>query len=106
MRSGLFFVMIILCSGLVASHANAGDGQVAEELKVARQMLDDAFSNNDVATIRSMVTPDHVGVTSYYRGSFTAEEEIATLSEFKGRYFDFSDTKVDVLGDNAAMITF
>ncbi|MEM9106507.1 MAG: nuclear transport factor 2 family protein [Pseudomonadota bacterium] len=106
MRNRLSVVAVCLCAVLVVSNARSSGSDVVEQIKAARLMLDAAFQNNDVEAIKSMVTPDHVGVTTYYNGSFSAEKEIATLSLFKGRYFDFSETKVDVLGEDAAMITF
>lgn len=98
--------LIIIWTTLIAATASASDSELAEELKAARLALDTAFENQDEATIMSMVTPDHFGVTSYFQGSFVTAEEIAALRELKVRYFDFSETKVYSLGPDAAMITF
>ena len=102
----ILFLAVYFCTILIVSNTHAEDAQLVEELKAARLALDDAFQNNDVTTIRNMVTPDHVGVTTYYEGSYSADKEIATLSKLKVKYFDFSETKVDLLGADAALVTF
>ncbi len=106
MRSGLILITFFIWSTVIGSIAMAADAEMAEELKAARLTLDAAFQNGDGATIKSMVTPDHVGVTSYNPGAFPTDEQIANLSKFKGEYFDFSENKVDILGPDAVMITF
>lgn len=106
MRLGMLIVAVSLWTVVAGSMATADDAHLAEELKAARLTLDTAFQNGDAATIKSMVTPDHLGVTSYNPGAFATDEQIANLSKFVGKYFDFSKTKVDVLGPDAAMITF
>lgn len=105
MRLHMILFALSLAMLPVAS-AVAADNQLVEEIKAARLALDTAFAEQDVETIKSMVTPDHVGVTSYYYGPFSTQEEIVTLSKLKVDYFNFSNTIVDVLGDDAAMITF
>lgn len=106
MRSRKILGAISIWIVLFGSIAFAGDAEIAEEIKAARQTLDTAFQNGDGATIRNMVTPDHIGVTSYNPGAFSADEQIAALPKFEGRYFDFTETKIDILGPDAVMITF
>ncbi len=86
--------------------ASADDAPVAAEIKAAMFKLNDAFAAQDVNTIESMVTPDHLGVSSYYGRPLDTEEQIATIGDFKAEYFDFTDPVVTVLGPNAAQITF
>lgn len=86
--------------------AAADDSSVAAEIKAAMFKLNDAFATQDVNTIESMVTPDHLGVSSYYGRPLDTEEQIDTIGDFKAEYFDFTDPVVTVLGPNAAQITF
>ena len=86
--------------------ASADEASVAAEIKAAMYKLNDAFAAQDVNTIESMVTADHLGVSSYYGRPLDTEEQIDTIGDFKAEYFDFTDPVVTVLGPNAAQITF
>jgi len=101
---------IIVAAGaailIQALPASADDASVAAEIKAAMYKLNDAFAAQDVNTIESMVTADHIGVSSYYGRPFDTEEQIDTINDFKAEYFDFTDPVVTVLGPDAAQITF
>jgi Domain of unknown function (DUF4440) len=100
-------VLALLAFGFVdASGADAADAAVVAEIKSAKSALDDAFARHDVATIKQMVTADHLAVTSYYGRPFTTADEVGTIADFKAEYFDFTDPVVTVLGPDAAQITF
>ena len=86
--------------------ASADDAATIEEIKRAASVLDQAFTQQDAALIESMVTSDHLATTPYYGRSLDIAEQIETLDDFKARLFDVTNEKVDLLGDDAALIIF
>jgi hypothetical protein len=108
MRGLLIAVSIVICAMI-----HAGAGACAEESDVTAieaaddvvAKLDEAFEAQDAATIKSLMTPDHLSVTPYYGTPQSVDEVIASLPDLKYEQTDLSEPKVVLLGQNAAMRT-
>lgn len=102
-----YLVAAALVVALVqALPAAADDMNAANEIKEAKAILDNGFARKDSETIEKMVTADHIAATTYYGRPFTTADELATLSEFNARYFDFTELEVTMFAPDSAMITF
>lgn len=103
------FLSTILLLGAVAMPSThpvlADDAALSTEIDAAIKALNDAYAGGDEATISSMVTPTHKGVSSY-SGVQTTAEQFTTLGELKGRYFDYSPVSVMELGPDALLVTY
>ena len=105
-RLALSLAGLVIGLAVQVTVASAGDAATIEEIKRAASVLDQAFTQQDVALINSMVTSDHLATTPYYGKSVDIAEQIETLDDFKARLFDVTNEKVDLLGDGAALIMF
>lgn len=76
------------------------------ELLRAMETLNTAFKNRDTATIRRLITPDHLAVTSYYDGPFTVEQELQTLPDLEYAEYKSGELKVTPLGRDAAVVHY
>jgi len=106
MRLSIGTLALLVLGGLCTSAANADDASVVAEIKSARTALNEAFAKHDVATIKAMMTPDHIAVTSFYGRPVTTAEELEALAGFKSEHSDFIHTTVTILGPAAVQITF
>jgi hypothetical protein len=105
-RWALSFVGFFVCLVTYSAVAVADDAATIDEIKKAATVLDEAYSKQDAALIETMVSPDHRSTTPYYGKTMTTAEQIETLEAFKSEIFDVTDEVVDLLGDNAALVTF
>ena len=96
----------LFVAALQAPPAAADEASEVAALKAAMRGLDEAFHNQDGAMIRSMMTPDHRAVTFYYAGPQTVDEQIASLSDLKVEYYDFTEPEIALLGAGAALATY
>jgi hypothetical protein len=106
MRLSIALLALLAVGVLHASGARADDAAVVAEMKAAKTALDDAFASHDKATIKAMVTPDHLAVTSFYGRPVNTDDELAVVDEFEPELSDFTDTVVKLPGPDAAQITF
>jgi ketosteroid isomerase-like protein len=98
-------ITMLLARVVLQVQPAAADDTMTAEIETAMQALNDAYTNNDRTTIDSMVTADHIGVTSY-GGVQTTAEQFTTLRELKGRYLDYTTIAVTSLGPDSALITY
>lgn len=98
--------LAMLLAATAAPSVLADDASTIAEVTAAKAILDQAFQDRDADAIESMVTPDHLSVTSYYGVPFNTDDQLATLSEFDAHYFDFSEPTITVFSDDSAMVTF
>lgn len=84
----------------------ADPGPAHAELLRAMETLNTAFKNRDAATIRRLITPDHLAVTSYYDGPFTVEQELQTLPDLEYAEYKAGELKVTPLGSDAAVVHY
>ena len=105
-RLAFLFVGLLVGLAAHAAVAVADDAATVGEIKRAAKMLDEAYAKQDVALIKTMVTSDHQAATAYYGRLVTTAEQIATLDKYQARLFDVSPEEVDLLGNDAALVTF
>ncbi|MFM7085056.1 MAG: hypothetical protein ACKOW3_08650 [Hyphomicrobium sp.] len=80
----LAIVPFLLIFTLIASlEVHADQAKIIAEVNQSAEALDLAFEKQDVRTIKSLMTSDHIAVTRYYGRPFNVEEQIASLRELK-----------------------
>lgn len=97
-------LMIALVS--LAVPATADEAADIAALTEAFKVLDEAFADNDVDTIRAMMTEDHVAVTTYYGRAMTIDEQLAALPDFKLQQLDYADESISLLAPDIGMVMF
>lgn len=103
----MWIVTIVLTAALALGAASTTRADEASELatvRTAMQTLDTAFEKEDEATIRSLVTPDHIAIAPVYGGSATVDEQFALFSDISYSVYDASERAVMFL-DPQTVIT-
>ena len=100
------FAFAVAAAFLLIAPSAFAQSDIKGEIEAAKEKLNAAFANDDVDTIKAMVTDDHIGVSTYYGKAFTTAEEIATLDAFKVEAAEFGPSTITPLGPEAAMITY
>ncbi|MEM9590595.1 MAG: nuclear transport factor 2 family protein [Pseudomonadota bacterium] len=67
--------------------------------------LDEAFAEQDLDTIKTLVTKDHVAVLPYRAKPETMDQLASLLSDIKTKQTDVSEPTVTILGPDSAMRT-
>ena len=101
-------ILLSLIVGLVvaAAGARADDAATIAAINASSAALDDAFERQDEAKIRSLMTSNHLAITSYYGAPMGFAEVMKTLPELKMDQTITSDVTVTLLGPDAALRTF
>ena len=97
-------LMIFAASGLC--QAQAGDAETIAAINASSNALDQAFADRDVASIKALMTPDHVTVTPYYDGPQSVDDQIASLGELDYGQTIVGEPSVALLAPDAALRTF
>ncbi len=82
-------LVLAIAVGAAFSAAKAADPDTLAAINAASNALDEAFAKKDAATIKALMTPDHLTVTPYYDGPQTVDDQLASLGEY-----DWSQTIV------------
>ena len=104
MRGLLIAVSILIYAGLGAC-SQESDVAAIEAVDDVVGRLDEAFEAKDAATVKSLMTADHLAVTPYYGTPQSVDEVIASLSDLDFKQTDLNEPEVAILGPNAAMRT-
>lgn len=96
---------------LVACHfqalpAIANEAATIAEIKSAVAKLDNAYSNEDVATIKRMTVPNHVAVSPLYDRPVSVDTQINAFDQLERVLFDRSPIQVALLSPEIALVTF
>jgi len=67
--------------------------------------LDEAFGQQDVETVKALMTKDHLAVMPYRAAPESVEEVIALLPKIKMKQIDLSEPTVTLLGPDSAIRT-
>jgi ketosteroid isomerase-like protein len=102
---GVIVAVLVACHAFALSAA-ADEAATVAELKAAAVELDQAYANEDVATIERMVLPDHVSIAPRYGGAASQDAQIATFEQLERRHFDYSPIEVALLTPDVALVTF
>lgn len=102
--TAILSLMILVAVG--ASRAEAGDADTIAAVNASSNALDKAFGERDIATIKALMTPDHVTVTPYYDGPQSVDDQIASLPELDYGQTIVGEPSVALLGPDVALRTF
>lgn len=91
---------------LLAPPAAADEPASVAGLKAAVVELDQAYANEDTATIRRMIAPDAVSIAPRYGGAASPDEQIGTFEEIERTHSDYSPIEVVLLRPDVALVTF
>ena len=100
----LLSLMVLVAAPAFA--AWAGDTEPIEAIDQAAAKLDRAFEQQDAATIKQLMTPDHVAVTPYYDGPQSIDDQIASLPDLKYGQTNLGEVDVSLLGPGLAQRSF
>ena len=84
----------------------ADDAATIAAINASSNALDAAFTKKDVATIKALMTPDHITVTPYYDGPQTVRDQLDSLGTYDWSQTIVGDVDVALLGPEVAMRTF
>ena len=84
----------------------ADDAATIAAINASSNALDAAFTKKDVATIKALMTPDHITVTPYYDGPQTVQDQLDSLGTYDWSQTIVGDVDVALLGPEVAMRTF
>jgi ketosteroid isomerase-like protein len=99
-------ILLGLCLIAGISPAHAGDAETIAAVNKASATLDAAFESRNAEAIKAMMTPDHEAVTPYYDGPQSVAAQIESLPDLKYEQTIVGETRVELLGADAAMRTF
>ncbi|MCP4386258.1 MAG: nuclear transport factor 2 family protein [Hyphomicrobiales bacterium] len=91
---------------LSGAWGHAGDAALQAELDAAKDTLNAAFETHDRATIVSMMTADHLSITTYYGRALQASDQLDGLDGFAVEEAAFSPSTVTLLAPTVALITY
>ena len=104
-RLAAAFSLMIL-AGAALFEAGAGDADTIAAINASSNALDKAFGERDIATIKALMTPDHVTVTPYYDGPQSVDDQIASLPDLDYGQTIVGEPSVALLGPDVALRTF
>jgi len=99
------FAKLLLAALLTATCSTVNAGDSTKEVEKAISALNDAFKAGVPGPIKSLLTEDHLSVTTW-GGRQTREESLKTLPELKLKEYAVSGMKVTLLGKEAALVTY
>jgi ketosteroid isomerase-like protein len=102
--AAILSLMILVAVG--AFRAEAGDADTIAAINASSNALDKAFGERDIATIKALMTPDHVTVTPYYDGPQSVDDQIASLPDLDYGQTIIGEPSVALLGPDVALRTF
>lgn len=97
---------LVTLSALCASAVRAGDAETIAAIDKAAAALNAAFEKDDVATIKTLTTPDHIAITPYYDGPQSLDDQAASLPDLEHRHTIVGDVSTTLLGPDAALRSF
>jgi ketosteroid isomerase-like protein len=97
---------LVILVAVGAFRAEAGDADTIAAINASSNALDKAFGERDIATIKALMTPDHVTVTPYYDGPHSVDDQIASLADLDYGQTIVGEPSVALLGPDVALRTF
>src|SRR5262245_25607479 len=77
---------------------------LAKELEPAVRTIQAAFNKGDVATLRRLMTEDHVTILSYAQFS-SAADQLRVLSDWKFSAYEIDGLAFKALGKDVALVS-
>jgi len=90
----------------IALPAAADEAATLAEIEAAALQLDQAYADQDVATIQGMIMPNHASIAPRYGGAAALDAQIETFEDLERTHFDYSPIEVELLAPNVALVTF
>lgn len=106
MRKMAFALLLTVVIAGGSDALRADNAAEVTAINASSNALDDAFERQDAGKIRSLMTPDHLAVTSYYSKPMDFDEVMATLGDLRMDQTITSKVVVTLLGRDAAIRTF
>ena len=106
MQKTAVLICLIVGLAMATAAARADDAKTIAAINATSAALDDAFERQDAEKIRSLMTPDHLAITSYYGAPMGFDEVMKTLPDLKMDQTITSDVTVTLLGPDAALRSF
>jgi len=103
-RKTLFRCLLAILLWGHASPARAADPLI-KEVEAAADALNAAFKTHDAATIRALMTPDHVAITPY-GGLQRVKDQLRTLPELKYEVYSTGPMSATVSGDDCVILNY
>lgn len=105
-RAAVFSLLLLALAATALFESRAGEADTIAAINASSNALDEAFAKRDVATIKALMTADHVTVTPYYVGPQTVDDQIASLPELEYGQTIQGEPNVALLGSDVALRTF
>jgi hypothetical protein len=84
----------------------ADDAETITALRAMALELDQAYADEDMATIEQMLEPDHRSIAARYGGAAALTEQVGTFDRLERRNFDYSPVEVEFLTPDIALVSF
>jgi hypothetical protein len=91
MRKIAAILSLVILVAVGALRAEADDADTIAAINPSSNALDEAFAKRDVATIKALMTQDHVTVTPYYGSPQSVDDQLASLAD-RHRWFCWRPT--------------
>lgn len=101
-----FLVAALAAFSLLASAARADDAADTRDLAAAMETLNAAFTAEDEAAIRAMMTPDHTAVARMYDGAATIDQQFALFPDVEYSTYDETAAEISLLTDTVAIVNY
>jgi uncharacterized protein (TIGR02246 family) len=96
--------LVLVLALVFATPARPADP--ATEVNQALDALNQAFEKGDAKAVAALMTDDHIAVAPYYSKPLSREEQLKGLADHKLVEYKSSKMKVQVLGPDAALVTY
>lgn len=104
-RTALLSLLLLALAG-GPSFAATADADTIAAINASSNALDEAFTKKDVATIKALMTENHLTVTPYYDGPQTVDDQLASLGEYDWSQTIVGEPNVVLLAPDVALRTF
>jgi ketosteroid isomerase-like protein len=99
-------LMLVLSISLLTGIVGRADDTAIKDVEKAMSALNDAFQKQDAVTIKKYLADDHIGVTPYYGGPQTAQEQIDSLKDLKLSEYTPGKMRFNSLNKDTVLITY
>ena len=99
-------ILASIAVGFLLGVAQAGEDPAMREVKQGLAALNDAFEKGDSASVKKLMTDDHIAVTPYYGGPVKRAEQLSSLPHLKLTEYTAGAVQVHLLGRDIALVSY